>query len=53
MRISFYCQLCLHIAYKEFVFVTKASTVQQSDSEWTKNTDNKENNLKIEQVNKE
>ncbi len=28
-------------AYKEFVFVTEASTVQQNDSDRTKNTDNK------------
>ncbi len=27
--------------YEEFVFVTEASTVQQNDSDRTKNTDNK------------
>ncbi len=39
--------------YEAFVFVTEASTVQQNDSDRTKNTDNKKKNLKIEQVNKE
>ncbi len=39
--------------YEEFVFVTEASTVQQNDSDRTKNTDNKKKNKKIEQVNKE
>ncbi len=37
--------------YEEFVFVTEASTVQQNNSDRTKNTDNKR--IKIEQVNKE
>ncbi len=30
--------------YEEFVFVTEASTVQQNDSDRTKNTDNKKKN---------
>ncbi len=38
--------------YKEFVFVTEATEVQQNDSDRTKNTDNKKKNIK-EQVNKE
>ncbi len=29
--------------YEEFVLVTEASTVQQNDSDRTKNTDNKKN----------
>ncbi len=36
--------------YEEFVFVTEASTVQQNDSDRTKNKDNKKNN---EKANKE
>ncbi len=32
--------------YEEFVFVTEASTVQQNDSDRTKNTDNKKKNKK-------
>ncbi len=39
--------------FEEFVFVTEVSTVQQNDSERTKNSDKKNKNKKIEQVNKE
>ncbi len=38
--------------YEELVFVTEATAVQQNDSDRTKNTNNKENNKKV-QVNKE
>ncbi len=37
--------MCVY-TYDEFVFVTEASTVQQNDSESTKNTDNKNKNKK-------
>ncbi len=36
-----YCQVCLHI--RGICFHDRSSTVQQNDSDRTKNTDNKKN----------